>query len=173
MPDAYFNWLTGFIGSEYLEGNYQKLLWKLYTTDFIYELEFDGNRAEDGLNLRRIFTRETGFESRTGACSMLEMLAALARKGEDDIMYDPRCGDRTGYWFWVMLTNLGLDRYDDWAYNEHNVDVILDVFLHRKYAPDGNGGAFPCYGIERDLRKTDLWYQMNVYFRENFPAPAW
>lgn len=67
MNDAYFRWLIGLIGDEYIERNYQKLLWKLYSTDYIWELDYDRNRAADGLFLRRIFVQETGFTGGFGA----------------------------------------------------------------------------------------------------------
>lgn len=175
MNDAYFRWLIGLIGDEYIERNYQKLLWKLYSTDYIWELDYDRNRAADGLFLRRIFVQETGFTGDFGAweghCSMLEMMIALARKAEDDIMHDPDYGDRTGYWFWTMIQNLGLDIFDDGYYFEENVDRILDVFMHHRYEKNGSaGGAFPIRTKTRDLRKTDLWWQMNSYLEENFPV---
>lgn len=178
MPDSYFCWLTGLIGDGYIEENYKKLLWKLYTTDFVYELEYDRNRAADGVFLRKIFAREMGFEitnfQMNRPCTLLEMMVALARDAEDNIMHDPDLGDRTGHWFWVMMENLNLDIYDDYGYNEQSVNYILDVFLHHKYAPNGNnGGMFPIRKCVRDMRKTDLWLQLNAYFEENYPIPIW
>lgn len=174
MPDAYYRWLVGLIGDGYIEVNYQKLLWKLFTTEFIYELDFDENRAADGLFLRKIYTRETGDHAKNGPCSMLEMMVALARDAEDDIMHDPDFGDRTGQWFLMMMENLGLDIYDDYYYFEGRVNIILDTFMHHKYAPNGSsGGMFPVQNCARDMRKTDLWWQLNNYFEENFPVQVW
>lgn len=175
MDDAYFRWLVGLIGNDYIEGHYQNLLHKLYVTDYIWELDYDRNRAADGLFLRKLFLREMGFSAETEllnrGCSMLEMMVALARKAEDDIMYNPDFGDRTGYWFWTMIQNLGLDLYDDGFWFEDEVNRILDVFIHRRYAENGSaGGAFPVRNRTRDLRNTDLWWQMNSYLEENFPV---
>ena len=175
MDDAYFRWLIGLIGNDYIEGNYQKLLHKLYFTDYIWELDYDRNRAADGLFLRKLFTKETGFlsdpELQNRCCSMLEMLVALARKAEDDIMFNPDYGDRTSYWFWMMIQNLGLEIYDDGYWFEDEVDRILNVFLHHLYAKNGyQGGAFPIRNSARDLRSTDLWWQMNSYLEENYPV---
>ena len=181
MPDTYFCWLTGLVGDGYIEGNYQKLLWKLYSTPFYYELDYDRNRAADGVNLRKIYQREfrillpeVNTLDQEYQCSVLEMMIALARKAEDDIMHDPSIGDRTGHWFWVMLENLGLDIYDDVSYSEKSVERILYVFMHHQYAPNGGaGGMFSVRKSCRDMRKTDLWWQLNAYFEENFPVPIW
>jgi hypothetical protein len=177
MDDAYYRWLVQFLGDEYLEMNYQKLLYKLYATDFYWELEYDGNRATDGLYLRTLFTEEMRgnlgvSKIVTGAqCSVLEMLIALAKKTEHDIMYNPFYGDRTCKWFWVMLENLGLDIYDDYGYFEESVDRILYVFMHHLYASDGSGGGmFPNKFVERDLRKTDIWWQLNAFLEKNYPV---
>lgn len=171
MPDdAYFCWLIGLIGDGYIESNYQKLLWKLYCTEYFYELLYDRNRATDGLLLRKIFMRETGYFVPDRPCTVLEMMVALSRKAEDDIMHDPDFGDRTRLWFWTILENLGLDIFDDYHYFEEEVNRILDVFLHHRYKNNGVGGAFPVRFPDRDLRKTDLWWQMNAYLEEHYPA---
>ena len=182
MNDAYFCWLIRLVGDGYIEGNYQKLLWKLYVTDYIWELDYDRNRAADGVFLRKIFKREYGefaynfgnFGDANGGqerpCSVLEMMVALARKAENDIMHDPDFGDRSSQWFWTMLENLGLDVYDDYHFFEEEVDRILDIFLHRRYENNGSGGAFPIRNRTRDLRKTDLWWQMNAYLEEHYPV---
>ena len=174
MPDAYFCWLVGLIGDSFIEENYRKLLHKLYFTDFYYELDYDKNRAADGLFLRRNYSQTSGLALPDRPCSVLEMMIALARNAENDIMHDPDFGDRTGHWFWVMLQNLGLDQDDDLSYNEGRVEQILDVFMHHRYAPNGQfGGMFPVRKCCRDLRKTDLWWQLNAYFEENYPVPIW
>lgn len=181
MPDAYFCWLIGLLQNEYIAQNYQKLLWKLYTTEYIWELDFDKNRAADGLYLRKIYCQYVGNEvtafagTRVGMypnlpCSMLEMLIALSRRAEDDIMHDPDFGDRTSKWFWTIMQNLGLDCFDDYNWIEPEVDRILDVFLHRRYQTNGYGGAFPICSKPVDLTKTDLWWQMNAYLEEHFPV---
>lgn len=174
MEDSYYSWLVGLIGDGYVQVNYQRLLWKLYKTDYIWELDYDRNRAVDGLYLRREYQRQGGMFTTEFAqrenCTVLEMFIALARRAEDDIMHDPDYGDRSGQWFWTMLQNLGLDVYDDYHWFEKEVDRILDVFLHRRYEKNGIGGAFPVRKMTRDLRKTDLWWQMNAYLEEHYPV---
>lgn len=174
MEDAYYSWLVELIGDKYVRTNYQRLLWKLYITDYIWELDYDRSRATDGLCLRREYGRATNMfvdvALQTKPCSVLEMAIALARRAEHDIMYDPSYGDRSGMWFWTMMQNLGLDIYDDWNWYENEVDKILDVFLHHRYERSGLGGAFPVHSTSRDLTKTDLWWQMNAYLEEHYPV---
>lgn len=170
MNDPYFSWLVGLISDEYIRRNYQKLLWKLYATPYIWELDYDRNRAQDGVYLRTIFRSESGYiVDETIPCSLLEMFIALARRAENDIMYDPDIGDRSSQWFWIMMQNLGLDVYDDYHYFESEVDKIIDIFVHRRYGNTGNGGAFHMQSPIQDLRKNDLWWQMNAYLEQNFP----
>ena len=172
----YFCWLVGLIGDNYIGTNYQKLLWKLFTKEFIWELDYDRNRAADGLYLRRNFCREAGinesqilsFGVRDNCCTMLEMMVALARRAEHELMYNPDYGDRSGLWFWTMLQNLGLDIYDDYNWYEIEVDKILENFLHHRYEKNGTGGAFPVKYASRDFRKMDLWWQINAYFGESY-----
>lgn len=170
MDDAYYRWLIDLLDDEYLRTNYQKLLKQLFDTAYYWEIDYDGNRASDGLNLRKNYGRTIGYPdfSLPQGCTVLEMMLALAKRTEDDIMHDPRIGDRTGYWFWVMMANLGIDMYDDYMYDADQVNYILQNFMHHAYAPDGNGGLFPCYGIATDMRKTDLWWQLNQFLIENY-----
>ena len=170
MDDAYYRWLIDLLDDEYLRLNYQKLLRQLFDTEYYWEINFDGNRASDGLNLRKYYGNQIGYPgfSLPQGCTVLEMMLALAKRTEDDIMHDPRIGDRTAYWFWTMRQNLDLDRFDDFSYNADSVDCRLQIFMHHRYAPDGNGGLFPCYGIETDMRKTDLWWQLNQFLVEKY-----
>ena len=181
MPDSYYCWLIELIGDGHNELLYQKLLWKLYSTPFFYELEYDRNRAVDGLQLRKKYIKHVlqkpyydGNDGPDETCSILEMLIALAKRAEDNLIYNPCEGNNSSYWFWLILSNLGLDEYDDNYYFEGRVNEILTNFMHHLYSSDGqNGGAFPCPGIAQDLRKTDLWWQLGAYFQRNFSLQLW
>ena len=179
--NGYFEWMYNSVSSgRHTKGSsYRKLFMLLHRTEFIFSIPRDENRAMDGLDLRRRFAQDADrrgyiLDCLRGPCSVLEMMIALAKKAEDDIMHDPDYGDRTGRWFWVMLENLGLDICDDLNYNEGFVNHVLDVFMHHRYAPNGGaGGMFSIRKCCRDLRKTDLWWQLNAYFEENYPVPIW
>ena len=172
LTNEYFDWLYDLVsyGRYSRRSTYFKLFSYLHNIDFTYTIEMDGNRAEDGMNLRYRFARERAYNYSVVAscidirpCSVLEMMIALAIRGEE-IMYDPELGDRTSTWFWYMITNLGLDTMDDNHFNERRVKNNIDVFLSRTYTRYGEGGLFTIPDCKHDLRRVDIWYQMNWYF---------
>lgn len=182
--ERYFEWLVIQISSpedgfdyEYWMTHYRLLLRHLYLTSFVWTIERDENRAFDGIELREEFTDETGDDTYLECCgrddcSMLEMMVALARRIEADIMYQNHKGDRTYFWFYQMLINAGFDEFDESkrTVNFDCYDDYIDVILNHRYAPDGaNGGLFQVdYIPERDFRETELWYQMQIWIRKYY-----
>lgn len=171
LQERYFDWMYARVmGDKY---SYRKLLRRLNEIPFIYILPMDENRKEDGLYLRYRFGHECGWSDQDIAnrldvsdCSVLEMMVALAIRCEEGLMDDPDYGDRTGEWFRDMLGNLGLSGMDDRRYNQQYVDAHIDVFLHRRYDPDGNGGLFRLRHATEDMRNVQIWYQMSWYLNE-------
>lgn len=166
----YFDWLVELIyADEYTRSCYQKVLSFLYSKPFVWSIDNDGNRATDGLMLRDIYENATGLHvSKYGPCSVLEMMIGLACRCEDDIMHDPEEGDRTYLWFWEMMDNLDLTNQDDYCYNEDTVEKIVNRFLHRKYGSDGYSGPFYIPNCDKDLRRVELWQQLNFYIEYKF-----
>lgn len=168
--DEYLKWLIKQTNpSESVSGSYDKLLKRMHETTFIFSVHNDRNRALDGMNLRIRFADETGISEAIlkrdiyGPCTVLEMMVALAIRCEESIMSDDSLGNRTSVWFWTMVENLGLlDQTDD-QYNEGVVDDILYRFLLRKYSADGTGGLFHIENPPKNLRRAEIWYQMNWY----------
>lgn len=176
--NEYFEWMCQLVsGRPYFKREtYRKLLSLLHSIDFTYTIEMDGNRADDGINLRYHFGYERGYEDYIIAsylddrpCSVLEMMVALAKRCEESIMDDPAKGDRTGQWFWGMIENLGIigcfDRNFDLGTKDYVRDRI-DIFLNREYGSNGNGGLFTVNHAKRDLRTVEIWYQLNWYLNE-------
>ena len=139
--------------------NYSTLLHHLYNTPFHYILEKDQNRAMDGVNLRKRF----GYFSNK-PCNVLEMMIALAIRCEESVMMNVHFGDRTSIWFWSMVKNLGLWSQTDECYNKRQTEEILDIFMNRKYSPNGAGGLFTVQDYRQDLREVEIWYQAMWYF---------
>lgn len=167
----YFEWLLDIVcGKRYSDQiSFRKLLMRLHETEFRFTIPMDRNRAEDGANLRYRFAREYGFDDipscLNGSCSVLEMMVALAMKCEE-WMDDALIGNRTGQWFWQMVTNLGLGSMMDSRYDRNIVDQAIARFLDRKYEADGRGGLFRISEKNRhykDLRDVEIWYQLCWY----------
>lgn len=173
---AYFNWMYKLVcgtGGYSKKPSYRKLLRYLNSIDFQYTIPRDGNRAEDGVDLRYRFAYEFDYENAMVAeylddrpCSVLEMMIALALRCEEHIMDDPDEGDRTGQWFWEMIVNLGLGPMHDDQFDEDFVDSIIERFHDRTYGRNGEGGLFTVEHPLRDMRGVEIWYQMCWYLNE-------
>lgn len=172
--DVYFDWLSTIVCGDRFSKNtsYRKLLMYLHSVEFRYDIRNDANRARDGLGLRYRFfydhqefdyeDEDTCFED---PCSVLEMMIALALHCEEHIMTDPTIGDRTGEWFWRMITNMGLGSMTDNNFDKRYVRDVVERFLDREYEPDGRGGLFRVKDAKRDLRTVEIWYQFCWYLR--------
>ena len=171
MGYSYFDWLVSFVAPDFVASDsYQNVLYALYKKDFRWFVHNDDNRAEDGLDLRLRFEDDTSETcDKVGPCSVLEMMIALAIRCENELMYDPEEGDRTDQWFWTMMDNLKLNYLTDDVFNLRDFDQIVDRFLDRTYEPDGYGGPFYIHNFRGDMRKIELWYQLNFYLEEMFP----
>ena len=171
INNVYFTWLCDLICRDrYSEKtSFVKLLSHLHDTEFYYVLDRDVNRAEDGIYLRYRFSyhnTDIGDDIESyinGPCSVLEMMIALAIRCEENIMDDPTIGNRTGQWFWGMITTLGLGAMYDTQYDAEYVDEVLERFLKREYERDGTGGLFRVRNCNYDLRNVEIWYQLCWY----------
>lgn len=173
LNDAYFNWMYGLVcsGSKYLKrASYRKLLRYLHSVEFTYSIPMDGNRADDGTDLRYRFGYDHELEQPMIAdylddrpCSVLEMMVALAIRCEEHIMEDTDVGNRTGQWFWNMIINLKLNDMTDTRFDKEKAEAIIETFLNREYKRNGEGGLFTVTGTARDMRCVDIWYQMCWY----------
>lgn len=165
----YFEWLSDLVCKKRFgkQISYRKLLIYLHGVKFRYSIPRDENRAEDGISLRYRYSLHQDFggvvpKCLDGPCSVLEMMVALAMKCEET-MDDPSIGDRTGQWFWGMVTNLGLGAMMDDRFDRRYVEDVVNRFLDRDYEPDGKGGLFTIRNCDVDLRNVQIWYQMNWY----------
>lgn len=173
VNDEYFEWLIRLVcGRRFSKGiSYRCLLSYLYETPFTYIIPRDQNRESDGINLRRRFIINNGYEdwyentmaALGGPCSVLELMIALSIRCEESIMDDPNIGDRTGQWFWGMINNLDLSSMSDDVFDEHYVEDKVQRFLNRDYEPDGRGSLFTIKGCDTDLRTVEIWYQLCWY----------
>lgn len=167
IKNEYFEWMFNLVcGKRFSEyTSFRKLLMHLHNTEFIFTVKKDSNRAKDGADLRYRFALISGYDDSylDGPCSVLEMMIALSIRCEESIMDDPNIGDRTGQWFWDMITNLGLGGMYDDRYNKQFVEGVLTRFMNRRYEPNGRGGLFTVGNTDEDLRKIEIWVQMCWY----------
>ena len=165
----YFEWMYELVcGDRFAESiSYRQLLTFLHDTEFVYFVPYDENRAAEGVYLRYRYCQIHDCEELesyiTGPCSVLEMMIALAIHCEENIMDDPSKGDRTGQWFWNMITNMGLGSMSDTNFNEWLVNDVVTRFLNREYDADGRGGLFTVKNWNRDMRTAEIWHQLMAY----------
>lgn len=174
VNNRYFEWMCGIVDQGRGRRSYRKLLGKLHETDFTYTVDLDGNRADDGIELRYRFGYDNHIPQPIIAdclddrpCSILEMMVALSLRCEEHIMGDPDIGDRTARWFWDMIDNLGLGDMSDSRYDDEYICRVVDKFLDRRYKRDGSGGLFRVNNYRRDMRGVEIWNQMMWYLNEN------
>lgn len=169
VVNDYFEWLYNYVckGRVNNKVSYRKLFMFLHSKEFIYYIRNDVNRARDGADLRYRFAMlkddEHLLKFLEGPCSVLEMMVALAIRCEETIMDDTNYGDRTGQWFWNMLSNLGISFMTDDRFDYDFAEEKIFNFLERRYDPDGKGGLFYIKGCEDDLRDIEIWTQLCWY----------
>lgn len=167
---SYKDWLIAKMDGQ----EYSEMFDILLGIEFCPQIGNDTNRAEDGIQLRELYLKETGGSYRklpVGPCSILEMLIALAIRCEDDIMKNDEYGDRTTKWFWIMIDNLRMSTYTDDTITPIVRNAIYSKAYKinsRTYDRNGFGGLWPLRDPKEDQRKVEIWYQMNAYLMENF-----
>lgn len=176
ISNEYFEWMYHLVSNDSRAKNkisYRKLLIFLNTVAFSPSMEMDYNRLIDAVDFRYKFANENGypnlyikniFDSNT--CSVLEMMIALSYKVEEQITDNYLYGNRTGQWFWSMITSLGLNSMDDKAFDQNYCKYVLDIFMNRDYSPNGKGGLFTLERPYRDMRTVDIWTQFMWYLEE-------
>lgn len=171
----YFDWMYRIVFGDrrYTRLSYRRLLIFLFNTEYYPIIGEDENRLQDGLDFRYRFGYEYGYSRDiiktyidNRPCSVLEMMVALAFKGEEQIMDDPDYGDRTGQWFWNMIVSLGLGSMSDSHFDEKYAASVVDRFLNRNYAPNGSGGLFTIDDCAYDLRDIEVWTQFMWYLNQ-------
>jgi len=167
--DVYFGILCELVGlNEPIEScGYFELMYQLYRTPFYSLVPNDDNRALDGIRMRDKY----GFPAVDVDCNLLEMLVALAVRCDEDILYNPEYGDRSKDWFWMMITNLGLNKFRDRSFGEgwkyEDVEKVCLKLLNREYNYDGVGGLLPLRYPKKDQRDVEIWYQLASYLLEH------
>ena len=169
INDEYFDYICELVDTTRFakQNSYRKLLMHLHNIEFTWFVPNDDNRADDGIQVRRRFAlsrNDIGLQRYLkGPCSVLEMMVALALRCEDQWMDDTQFGNRTGQWFWGMISNLGLNSMRDSNFDRNYVDDVIARLLNREYEPNGKGGLFTVKHCNHDLRTVEIWCQLSWY----------
>ena len=161
----YFDWLYFMVVPQPDRHQYRKLLTMLHTMEFEYFIDYDENRASDGINLRWYYVDDGGDDRILGwkePCTVLEMMISLAMH-MDNIVGDTEGELDIRHWFWMMLENLDLSDMNDDKYDKAYVYGRVSMFMDRQYEPDGEGNIIYIPGCSEDLRKVEIWWQMCWY----------
>lgn len=168
IEELYFEWMCDLVCDEFhMPEEYNSLLRHLNSYDFSYDRRvlMDENRYNDGIDLRYIFKYRTDVEIAVHLdnrpCSVLEMMVALVNRCADI------WGDGMSLWFWEMIKSLGLEGMDEDHYKFKYVNDRLDIFIYRKYEPNGRGGLFTVKNHPRDMRDVDIWCQMSWWLDDD------
>ena len=181
LDSIYMEWLLSKVCSRETVCEYSMLFDTLYNTyvNLEHMKELDSNRYEDGRMLRFRFESHHGdrisgifsqddlrrFEDRP--CSILEMIIGLAHRMEEQIMGNLRYGDRTGQWFWEMLTNLGVGYMTNSRFNNIEYRRCVSNFMNYAYDPDGKGCLFRSeHKSLAEMTDLDIWYQMHEHLKD-------
>lgn len=167
----YFTWLVDSVldvrpldeGANVIE-----VLDTLFRSKFEWHVEFDRNRAADGVSLRREFLFENNglnglLDDRRAQwegleCSVLEMLIGLANRMALQTDHSIKSC------FWHMMRNVGISKDS----TPSEVNDAADLIVNRLYRYDGSdGGLFPLQDPDKDQREVELLYQMYAYILEN------
>lgn len=173
LEDLYFEWLYGLFASvknKNPKRSYWKMARRLHGTEFVYFVPNDENRALDGKDLRGEFLFlnpdvRRDQEWLDQECSMLELLLGLSVRAEFLADRDSIDGG-VGGWFWLLARNVGLYKFTDDYFIDRSleeIDRVIYKINHRTYDRDGSGGLFPVVGIRKDMRRIELWHQLNAY----------
>ena len=147
---AYYRWLVAQIDDTAVAVE------RMFDKDFVWYVPNDDNRCQDAKDLRAEFYDRFGIRWDPPVCNVLEVLVALSRRLAFEADGEP-CD-----WFWEMYSNLTFAR----CVTIREIDEIIDRFVWRTYAPNGEGGVFPLKTPKEDQREVELWYQMSAYLLE-------
>ena len=165
----YFNWLCAKVidvRNTSPSMTYYKLFKQLHTTEFVWLINMDENRAAYGKELRREFIIAADLPDNPEwieflGCSIFELLISFSRD------LDFQTDESYQEWFWELLTNLGINEFSDGSdFDPDEVDYRLNTFIWRTYGYDGVGGLFPLKEPKQDQREVELWYQFFDYLRD-------
>lgn len=177
-----FEWLYSFdtSGDPVLSDKEKIVLDEMNRITFVVDgrVRKDENRLSDAYDMRNRYLMEAGYPSYFKSkyfdrfsATVFEVLVALSIRCDKDIMGDPDFPGLTApLWFWIMVKNLNFraDELNSEAQIRRSVDYKCDIFMSRRYDFYGRGGLYLVESTTYDLRKADLWMQLQWFCSEKF-----
>lgn len=164
LDDRYLEWLYNLVGRQTKNADHWKLLTAMNSYEFVMLVPNDDNRCSDGEALRREFAQEEGIYLprawKSMGCSVLEMMISVSRHLAFEM------DGSEGSWFWHLVSNLDLSRYNDSRFNERWINQVLERLVWRQYNSNGKGGLFPLKDPHEDQKDVEIWFQMEEYMLE-------
>ena len=169
----YRDWLIDIVNI--VEGrDYTELLRILYGFKFVPLINYDGDRAADGVSWREVWADEFIYNGSLdwGECNVLELLFGVATRIEFQNFGSQYAEEWTlEMIFWDMINNLGLMEFDGKINATESVTIgnILYIFCNREYKRHKKGNIFILFDTNKDLSKMAIWDQIKLYIREKWP----
>ena len=155
--------------------DYCLLLNTLFDIPFRAYVEMDNNRIDDALDMRIEYISNQDYHRidysavKNRFVSCLEVLISLAKRMENDILCDPMEEiDHSSDHFWMFLRNLDVEKYTNDRFLEAEIRLKVEKFIRREYKKNGVGSIFPVKSDKIDMRKLEIWDQMNRFLMENY-----
>lgn len=157
----YLNWLISQIQIVGPSRTYNELFLQMQSTPFIWSIEGDDSRANDGRDLRIDYPHREDL-SRQDYVTFLEVLIGLSRR----LAFI--AGGEAELWAWQLIENLGLANFTDPLNNHQRQELRerLTKVISRTYGPDGYGGFFPLNNPQEDQTKVEIWKQLHSFVNE-------
>lgn len=147
---------------------YSELCEALLMVEFEPIVGNDGDRAEDGMDLRREFEMLIEApESDISPCSMLEMLVAVAIRTAE-LMYEGDEGESPGHYFWVFLNNLGLSKMKNTGDFRKKQKIIVDICDRFLDPDDESVDIVRVKHPPKRWSKLEIWKKINWFLTENY-----
>ena len=166
---GYFEWLCDLVGiHDGIHSDKEDLLWQLHSIDFRYSIPTDFNRISDAMRLRDLYSEEhNAGDIGPWPISVFVVLVGLSKTLADDVLGDNHDGDLMRRWFWKMMTNLGVMKFNGNKHDRGKVCTIVEIWMNRDFEPDGGGSPFPLKHPTVDQRRVEIWKQVCDYMVEN------
>lgn len=178
LVEAYFDWLKmDAFESAPERARYDGVCRVLHDIPFYWVIWSDENRVGDALAFRqyefldaqvdidRMDPIQLGHWA-TATPSVLEVLLGMARRWS--LYFE----GSVAFYFGHMFRNMTFDNYK-WVVESQQAEeirILADGWMSRQFEMNGIGSPFPLRGALPllDMRKMDIWMQMNAYSAEHF-----